>query len=301
MIKRIIIVIALIIAVMLGRGLFYYSGFYHATAVEKPSYEHIVVPPAPSAEFSDNVSERNERTVLIDLAHDNSFDIGELNVLMWRLASRGLTIKFLGVQDDLTKELLGEEKVPSEKKEGNEEKFQAPQAFIIACPWKEFSKEERKSIHEFVEKGGKLLLIADPTRQSRINNLSPEFGVIFEPDYLYNMKENEINYRNIFIAEFKQNEITKNVRKIALYTAGSISSADDGIAFVDQNTFSSVIESRRRLSPIVLAYKGKVLAVHDITFMSEPYNGVLDNNQLISNIANWLASLWWEKVGAASQ
>jgi len=301
LIKRIIIVIALIIAVMLGRGLFYYSGFYHATAVEKPSYEHIVVPPAPSAEFSDNVSERNERTVLIDLAHDNSFDIGELNVLMWRLASRGLTIKFLGVQDDLTKELLGEEKVPSEKKEGNEEKFQAPQAFIIACPWKEFSKEERKSIHEFVEKGGKLLLIADPTRQSRINNLSPEFGVIFEPDYLYNMKENEINYRNIFIAEFKQNEITKNVRKIALYTAGSISSADDGIAFVDQNTFSSVIESRRRLSPIVLAYKGKVLAVHDITFMSEPYNGVLDNNQLISNIANWLASLWWEKVGAASQ
>ena len=138
--------------------------------------------------------------------------------------------------------------------------------------------------------GGKLLLIADPTKQSKINSISLECGVIFEPDYLYNLKENEINYRNIFVTEFKENEITKGLEKIALYVAGSISSADGGIAFVDQNTFSSMIESRKRLSPIALVQEGKVLAVHDLTFMTEPYNGTLDNNQLIANIADWLAS-----------
>ncbi len=97
--------------------------------------------------------------------------------------------------------------------------------------------------------------------------------------------------RNIFVAEFKENEITKGLEKITLYTAGSISSADGGIAFVDENTFSSVIETRRGLSPIALAQESKVLAIYDLTFITEPYNGILDNNQLISNIADWLMSL----------
>ena len=103
------------------------------------------------------------------------------------------------------------------------------------------------------------------------------------------MKENEINYRNIFVTEFKENEITENLEKIALYTVGSISSTDSGIAFGDENTFSSLIETRKGLSPLALAQESKVLAIYDLTFITEPYNGILDNNQLISNIADWLA------------
>jgi len=346
-IKRIAIVIAGIVVIVLGRGFFFYSGFYSAPAIEVPSYEHIVVLPAPSAEFSDNASEEGDRTVLIDLAHNNNFDIEELNVLMLRLISRGLTIKLLSVEDDLEKELLGElkeeeeaeiveeeelageeeeveiveeeelageeeeaeiieeeELVDEEEEEGDEEEMEEeelegedieeepklPNAFIIVCPRLEFSQKEKEAIGEFVDNGGKLLLTADPTRHSEINNIAIEFGLIFEPDYLYNMKENEINYSNIFVAEFEENEITKSLEKIVLYVAGSISSTDGGIAFIDQNTFSSVIESRKRLSPIALVEESKILAVYDLTFMSEPYNGTLDNNQLIANIADWLAS-----------
>lgn len=132
-----------------------------------------------------------------------------------------------------------------------------------------------------------MLLIADPTRSNAMNSLSLEFGLIFEADYLYNMKENDVNYRNIFITGFKENEITKNLTKIALYSAGSITSADSGIAFGDDNTFSSVVGTRKGLSPMALAGQSKVLAIYDFTFMTEPYNGVLDNNRLISNMADW--------------
>jgi len=326
--KRIAIVLIGIIVVVLGRGFFFYSGFYSAPPSEMPSYEHIVVPPAPLANFSDNVSDNISKTVLIDLAHDNNFDVEELNVLMLQLISRGLTINFFGVEDDLEKELLGEEKeeeeeleeelldeekekeeeleeeLLGEEKECDEEKpldeekeeeeeleeELPPNAFIIVSPQEKFSNEEKKTIDEFVDNGGKLLLIADPTRNGNISSISLEFGLIFEPDYLYNMKENEINYRNIFVTEFKENEMTKNLEKIALYVTGSISSADGGIAFVDQNTFSSMIESRKRLSPLALTQESKVLAIYDLTFMTEPYNGTLDNNQLIANIADWLAS-----------
>ncbi|MDI6815325.1 MAG: hypothetical protein QMC90_04520 [Dehalococcoidales bacterium] len=270
-IKRIAIVLAGILVVLLGKGLFYYSWFYFAPPSEMPSYEHIVIPQAPSTEFSD-VYKKGEGTILIDLAHYNNFDVEELNVLTLRLISRGLTIEFLSPGDNLKRELSQAD------------------AFIIVCPQRKFTEEEGENIDEFVNNGGKLLLIADPTRPSQINSLSLDFGLIFEPDYLYNMKENEINYRNIFVTEFKENKITKDIEKIAFYTAGSISSAEGGIAFVDENTFSNVIETRKRLSPIALVQEAKVLAIHDLTFITEPHNGILDNNQLISNIADWLAS-----------
>jgi len=315
-IKRIVIVIVGIIVVVLGRGFFFYSGFYTPPPSEIPSYENIIVPPAPTVEFSDNVSDNiseEEQTVLIDLAHENNFEVEELNVLMLRLISRGFNIKFLDAEDNLKKKLLGkeeeeeiteeeplDEEEPSEEtkkeevdkgKEGDEEEEEEelpPDAFIIVSPQLEFSDEDKETIEEFVEDGGKLLLIADPTRQSNINDISLEFGLIFEPDYLYNMKENEINYRNIFITEFEENEITQNLEKIVLYVVGTISSDEGGLAFVDENTFSSFIESRKQLSPIALVEEEKVLGVHDLTFMIEPYNGILDNNRLIANIADWL-------------
>lgn len=308
---RIGLVLITIVAVGLGRGFFFYRGFYSPTPNEIPNYEKFTVPPAPTTEFTDNYTQ-SEGIILIDLAHENAFDKEELNVLLARLVSRGLTIKFLSAEDDLKKELLGkseeEEKVTDEEKElaekplGKEtvseqeeatveeepaEELKPADVFIVISPALEFSKEEMKTIDEFM-KNGKLLLIADPTRLSEINSISLTFGVLFESDYLYNMKENEINYRNIFLSEFKENGLTKGLKKIALYTAGSISSAESGIVFIDENTFSSVIESRKRLSPIALAQDAKVLAIHDLTFMTEPYNGILDNNQLISNVADWL-------------
>ena len=300
--------------VVLGRGLFFYSGFYSAPPSEMPSYGLVVVPPAPTTEFSD-VYEEGEGIILIDLAHDNAFDKEELNVLILRLVSRGLTIKFFRAGDDPKEELLGEKEEEEEeeleeepaqegeeptteeesleeptKAENLEEELTIPDAFVVICPQIEFSKEERETVDEFLNNGGKLLLIADPTRYGEMNSLSIKFGLIFEPDYLYNMKENEINYRNIFVSEFGENEVTEELEKIVLYTAGSISSADSGIAFVDGNTFSSVVETRKKLSPIALAQESKILAIYDLTFMIEPYNGILDNNQLISNIADWLAS-----------
>ncbi len=310
--KRITIVLIGVIVVVLGRGFFYYNGFYTPPPGKAPSYEQVVTPMALSTNFSDTY-EVGEGSVLIDFAHDNAFNLDELNVLILRLIARGLTIRFLETGDDLEKELLGEEAMEGDEEEKGEEElekgsleedkgeeeqaeeeleeeFTAPNALIIVSPREEFSNEEKETISKFVENGGKLLLIADPARRSEVNSLSLDFGLVFEPDYLYNMKENDANFRNIFITEFVENEITLNLAKIALYIAGSISSTDSGIAFADENTFSSLIETREGLSPIALAEESTVLAISDLTFMTEPNNNILDNNQLIANIGDWLAT-----------
>lgn len=284
---RVAIVLILVLIILLGKTFYYYRGFYSPPPGEMPTYEQIFIPPVPSTDFSDSPTQV-EGTVLIDLAHDNTFDLEELNVLSLRLVSRGLTLDFLTAEDELEEELLDEGEELQE--EGLAEKLAAVDSFIVVCPQEEFSKDERETVEEFVNNGGKLLLIADPTRRGKINSLSLGFGLIFEPDYLYNLKEYETNYRNIFVSEFGENEMTRKLEKIAFYTAGSISSDNCSIAFVDQNTQSSLIETREGLSPLALADESKVLAVHDLTFITEPYNGILDNNQLIANIADWLAS-----------
>ncbi|MBI4180322.1 MAG: hypothetical protein HY528_00140 [Chloroflexi bacterium] len=287
---RIGIVLIGLVVIGLGRGLFFYRGFYSPPPGEMPSYESFTVPTAPTSEFTDNHTQ-GEGIILIDLAHKNDFEGKELNVLLLRLVSRGLTIKYFDAKDDLKKELLAKVEEPPDgqvKVKPAAEELKPADAFIVVSPSLEFSKEEIKTVEEFVKGGGKVLFIADPTRSSQVNSLAIRFGLIFESDYLYNMKENEINYRNIFVSDFKENDITKELKKIALYTAGSISSDNASIAFVDQNTFSSVIESGRKLAPLALAQESKVLALYDLTFITEPYNSILDNNRLISNIADWL-------------
>ena len=306
---RITIVLAGVLVVLLGRWFFFYDGSYNAPPTEMPNYESFMVPPAPISEFSD-VYEEGKGVILIDLAHDNAFDKEELNVLILRLVSRGLTIKFLSAGDDLEEELLvendeeemteepsGEEgdlaeepmnEGQTEEEEDLEEELPVTVAFIVISPQDEFSKDEKETVGKFVDEGGKLLLIADPPRYGEMNSLSLDFGLLFEPDYLYNMRENETNYKNIFVTEFKENDITEGLEKIALYTVGSISSANSSIAFVDGNTFSNMIETRKSLSPIALTQESKVLAIYDLTFITEPYNGILDNNHLISNVADWL-------------
>ncbi|MBI4188638.1 MAG: hypothetical protein HY529_05475, partial [Chloroflexi bacterium] len=224
-ILRVVIVIIMVVLVVFGLGSFYYRDFASSAAPKiLPGYKNVVVSPLPKTEFTDNHI-AGEGVVLIDLAHRNNFTVQELNVLILRLVSRGLTIRFLNPGDNLKEGLLGKEK-PAEEKLAEEKAAKAkpeetvpvkkeeiveklPSAFIITSPQNEFSKDERKAIKEFVDNGDKVLLIADPTRRDEMNTISLEFGLIFESGYLYNQKENEINYQNVFLSEFKDNEITK--------------------------------------------------------------------------------------------
>ncbi len=302
----------------MGRNLFFYSDSYTAPDITVSDYHTEVVPEELAIDFEDTF-EVSEGVVLIDQAHGNAFDTEELNVLILRLVSRGLTVKFFNEGDDLETELLSDEDLEEEEEESTEDSpIQQPPvngeespdggeeppvddeeseedespletiAFIIVSPTFEFQNEEMETIEKFTENGGKLLLIADPTRPHQMSNLSIKLGLIFEPDYLYNMQENDINYRNIFITDFEESEITEDLNKLALYTTGSISSANGSISYTDKNTFSSVLETRTRLSPIVLIQESGVLAIYDLTFFGEPYNGIADNNRFISNVADWL-------------
>ena len=145
-------------------------------------------------------------------------------------------------------------------------------------------------VERFVDKGGRLLLIADPGRRHRANSLSERFGILFEAGYLYNVVEHDLNYRNIFVRDLRADQVTEGLRAITLHTAGSIKSTGEPLAYADVNTYSSMVERVEPFTPLVKSADGQVLAISDLTFLQPPQNTSLDNDRFISNSAHFLTT-----------
>ena len=73
-----------------------------------------------------------------------------------------------------------------------EQRLRRATSFAVMLPRASYSEEEIDLVQRFVDKGGKLLLVSDPTRPNRINTLAKRFGVEFQPDYLYNTVEYDL-------------------------------------------------------------------------------------------------------------
>ena len=71
-------------------------------------------------------------------------------------------------------------------------------------------------------------------------------------------------------------------------TPVSIESAGESLALTDENTHSNISERNLPRSPVAMGATRNVLAVYDLTFMIPPYNAVRDNDQLVTNIAEFL-------------
>ena len=265
-----------------GGYLFFNRGGYAPPATDK-----VVFSQAGSQDIPTNSAPEPLGTtlsgglLLVDATHRNSFRESEVAVLLSRIASRGGEVEFLG-NFRTTEEAA---RLPL-----FEESLRQADALLVILPRDAYTDAEADLVERFVRKGGRLLLVSDPTRSQQINSLAERFGVTFQPDYLFNQHENDLNFQHIFVREFQPEELTSGVNAVALYTAGSIQTSGAGIAFTDATTESSLHAPGGGLSPIAWGNSRNVLAVSDLTFMIPPHNSALDNDQLLSNIADFLTA-----------
>ena len=265
--RKIQFVALVITVVFLAQLLFFYRGVYLPPPVKSPDFLGINVNLSRPIEINDSFTS-GSGTVLIDSSHGNNFNAGDLNLLFSRVIARGYRVEYLKDGSNLKKNLS------------------SATSFVVLSPASPFSAADAKSAKEFVNGGGRLLMLSEPIKESEINSLAAEFGILFWNDYLYNLKENEGNFRYIYLTEFAESNITKGLRRIVFYTSSSV--FGNGIIFTDKDTYSSSRGEKGRYSVAAMAEDSKVLAIGDVTFLSEPYN-VLDNNRLIYNIADFLA------------
>jgi len=229
--------------------------------------------------------------VLVDLAHNNNLELTDLSRLLGRAAARGAWVSYAEGADAF----LG--------------LLRTAQALIIVTPEKPYADEELAAVRQFVARGGKLLLIAEPMKthvfyQPRpdqgydemilsdtryLNRVAGLFGAFFADDYLYNLETNDGHFQRPILTQFEGGSLTEGLRAVAFQTAHSIQGAAQPMMWGDATTFSSRRPATERLSPVGMAEGGRVLLLGDLTCLSEAASARHDNDQFVSNVADFLA------------
>jgi len=235
--------------------------------------------------------------VVLDQAHGNQFTREELATLDGLLAARGLQVRPL-VEGELT------------------EALRAATGLVVVAPVNGYSPAEAQAVSDLVARGGRVLLVGDPTRYSiefdeadifaapiiataqvPLNDLANAFDITFRGDYLYNTIENEGNFRNILVGSdgFGDSALTDGLERLVLYSSHSLQLGPAAAALLsaDDNTWSSATD---RPGGLVLAAlspaasdAGQLLAIGDVHFLAEPYSTVYDNGAFVARVADFLA------------
>ena len=221
--------------------------------------------------------------VIVDLSHGNGVSSWVFHLLSAELAMRGV---YLGYGDTW------------EEVEGA---LDASSCLIVAAPTQSYSLEEFRAIEDFVNQGRMLLMFYDPAAEfskatsplGPINSLANRWGLSFGKGYLYNMEENYGIYRNIYVREFGDNNLTGGLDSMVLFTSTYLHSTDSDSAWTTPDTYSSMAERAGVYAPISVITKGNgtVAAFGDLSFMLEPYSYVEDNHGLILNLAGGISSI----------
>lgn len=234
-----------------------------------------------------------EGLVLIDKAHDNQFSAEEIAYLDARLAARGFQF--------------------AEYSGGNLElALRSVSSFVVLTPLQAFDAAEVQAVSAFVARGGRLLMIGDPSRftlqfteddffnfsieldnnQIPLNSLANEFGITFVGDYLYNVDEHEGNYRNIIVTEsgLAEEFTAQGLEEIVLYGVDSLvlGAGAEPLLTADDKTYSSATDRPGNLVMAAGSADGNVIAFGDIHFLAQPYATVFDNGALIAGLADFL-------------
>ncbi|MBN1315226.1 MAG: hypothetical protein JXA42_07155 [Anaerolineales bacterium] len=274
-----------------GRYALYYERPVDRPEIVRPDLDVIDVPTPSSKSYSDESQASGKGIVIVDMAHENRFELSELDVLAARLAARGY----------LLKEWLDED---------IDQVLEEASSLLVAVPAQSFSQEEVKAVQDFVSSGGRLLLIGDPTRFEAsynmedfseeidsdvpyLNSLSVAFGIAFVDDYLYNVEENEGNFRNIRLDDWGKsedsNKIVAGLESVVFYATHSLSVPENAaIIRADNLTWSSATDRPGGLVVAAQTKDERVVALGDLTFMTEPYHTVRDNGRFIAQIADFL-------------
>lgn len=286
------VALAALLLPIAARFIWFYPGVPTRPEISTPDYDSLTIP-QPPLETSDVQREIEIKAmggiVILDNTHTNQFQPGEIDSLKRAVEARDGKLEFLTDSSLL------------------ENHLKYASAYVVISPSIAFAAAEMHAIEAFVARGGRLLVFTDATRgvmyydyisgntimASDVNAVNPllaNFGITVNNDYLYNLVENEGNFRNVFFDDFGKDELTFGLKQVAFYGTHSVKS-DLGLVLLPgaESTLSSVTDAHNSTEGgAVLSEDGNVIVFGDFTFLTPPYNNVADNPTLINNLADFL-------------
>lgn len=170
-----------------------------------------------------------------------------------------------------------------------EEHLRAADAFVLIAPHRTFNAASVRALQKFVERGGRLLLVADPTQNADVqpmNSLAGAFGIIYQNDYIYNVVDNAGSFRDVIFRDFADSALVDGVEQVAFFTAHPIRAPAGAFIFGDEQTYAAKHELPGGVTAAV--QRGDVVALPDKDFLTAPYNRFADNARFIDNLCDWL-------------
>ena len=273
--------------VLLVAYLYFYDGLDFAGSYDSPgaielSFDDLVLPTLTVKSFT-GTPEQRDGLLVIDRMHGNNFSDDEMVAFFSRVESHGFETRPIGADAFSAADRLLT----------LEAELKGADTLAIILPTIPYDDREVGLIQDFIDKDGVVILIGDPARGSVMNSVSEPLGFIFQEGFLYNLIEHELNYRNIFLRDFRTDPLTEGLEEITFYTAGSIESGKSGVPIVtgDSNTYSSIIDRTAPFASVMKSEDGQVLAISDSSFFFPPRNTITDNSRFIANIADFLTDV----------
>ncbi|NMB54245.1 MAG: hypothetical protein GYA15_06045 [Leptolinea sp.] len=297
--KRTNILIALASLVIPGliTGFWFYTSAPAREPVTLPDFSRIDIPHAPLSTPIDHPKPPVETTttILFDLSHGNQVSLSEIDPFIRSIESLGGSIEVTSQESFLGDAL----------KHAN--------AFVSLAPTIGYFANERAALLSFVQRGGKLIIASDPTRTMQsfmaaegapqgsaaptglsgvdaANLILEPFDIAILDDYLYDMKSNEGNFRNVIFSDFHDNSLMAGIEKLVIYGGHTVNSHGDSLTESRETTFSSLTDQAGIFSPFALVKygAGSVLAMGDLSLLTTQYAYSADNQVFVENLAKSL-------------
>lgn len=242
-----------------------------------------LIPERAPADGEVAVDQRDETgVVLVDIAHRNRMSQDEIKPLLSAITTAGYQIDLLEGDDDFDRSLTRAD------------------AFIVIDPSDGYTDEEVTRVAAFVNRGGRLLLVGEPTtlelagfgttlRVNRLTPLSSQFGFEFGEAHLFNMHTNDGNHLNVFVEPATNHRLTRGVSRAAFYTTTAITVREGQPLLVASESTRSSRTDQTGTYPVA-AVNGDVLALADGSFLRRGNFNIDDNEQLLGNIVRFLVS-----------
>jgi len=232
-------------------------------------------------------SDATGKTILVDVGHENGVTKTQLEPLLSTLIENGHQVRFYRGQ-----------------RQSLNESLRSADAFLIASPQQRFTSDELAGVEAFTNAGGRVLVMGDPPSVQAsggllfgLGGLQPTapsttalgstYGVAYGSGYLYNMAENDNNFKSIYARPTGNAGLTDGVDRVVMREAVPLRTAGATRALVGtEETHLSTTRDAGQYA--VLVRSGNVTAVGDTDFVTRENAYTADNDVLVGNLADFL-------------
>lgn len=219
--------------------------------------------------------------VLVDMAHANRASPEQLRPLVGAITEAGYEVAYLEDAENLERELARAD------------------AFVVVDPADSYEGTEARAVERFAESGGRVVIFGEPTRtdivfsglgsttstdRSHLASLGAPLGIHFGTEYLYNLDDNDGNFKNVF-----GTGTDGDVDRVTFYTATRVTASSGQRLLETVPGTRTAGSSETRTHPVAVR-SGNVIAVGDATFLTEGNHAVADNDDFLGRVATFLVA-----------